>query len=277
MPTEIALLSLFGMICVAVAAAFALERPYNIVAESWRQTTSLLLRRPSLFFAALAIFALRAVLSFGLMRAPVNVLSKFAINIILQACIIIALAHVALRLHRGLIRNEWLSVFTSGRREWRMAFYVLCCWALLGVVGGLPLPAPPMVSKDMAGLMGVSLSMIVVFLKSALLLGGPAASLDEPHPLRRALDSFRRAPVSMFALILITGFLGDTIGETMNALRFFTHGSQVVFFLSRPLVLFAQTFLFALSEFALVILLTRICEDRYELETRNAAHNFNWL
>ena len=274
MPSVITVLVLLALAILLVAATRSYERPYNIIGESYRQTVLLLRTRPQWLFYSFVIYLVQMILPIGLFSAPISVVGKIAGSIVLQALFIFVLAHIALRLHRGLIRDEWPSFPISGARERRMALYVLLCWAIVGVVGQLPFPV---ISEDISAVLGTLVSLLTLATKAALATCGPAASLDDPQPLRRAIASFRRAPVTVLTVVFVFQFIGDTIGQVFAVADHFSGHAWIVGLLSRPVTLVAQTFFFAMSEFALVILLTRIWENQYEPETRYAAHNLGWV
>ena len=276
MPMQVAVPYLLAVAGLFVAAFLSYERPYNILRESWRQTIVLLRNRPKWLVYAFGIYALQAALSSIVFSAPISVISKILLSIVVQASAIFTLAHVALRLHRGLICNEWQSSLIAGVRERRMALYVLACWVIFGILGHLPIPSPPSIAPKWSIVLGFGVYLLVLTAKAALMSCGPAASLDDPQPMRRAIVSFRRAPVAMLTIIFTVGFLAETVGQVLEVANYFSGHAWIVGMLSRPIILLAQTFLFAFSEFALVILLTRIWEDHYEPQTRYAPHNLSW-
>lgn len=273
-PPVVAALTLLALTILLVAATRSYERPYNIIGESWRQTILLLRARPQWLSYAFFLYLVQMILSALLFSAPISVLSKIASSIAVQAVVVFALAHIALRLHRGLICDEWPRFPLLGARERRMALYVLLCSAIIGVAGHLPLPV---ISAEISAILGNLVSVLILLTHAALATCGPAASLDDPQPLRRAIASFRRAPVTVLTVVFVFQFIGETIGQILTVAYHFSGDAWIVGLLSRPVTLLAQTFFFAMSEFALVILLTRIWENQYEPETRYAAHNLGWV
>jgi len=265
------------LIGVAVAWSSWL-RPLGIVVEGWRQTANLLRRRSPL---PLYVFGF-----LGAQRlAPLLIASRPAaapwvavvLLVLIKALVVYALAHVAYRLHRGLIYGEWDRGLTWGERERRMALYVLFAWTIATIVGNLPIPAPPSVPQLLVTPFALGLAIATFVLKTFLALTGPAASLDDPAPLRQSVKSIFREPVGIFCLVasiaLMMEILKQVFGLALRASSAVTllHGAVV------GLSLLAEALVFIVAEFALVIALTRTWEDVYEPETRSAAHNLNWL
>jgi hypothetical protein len=80
--------------------------------------------------------------------------------------------------------------------------------------------------------------------------------------------------VAIFAIVVIVqltvAFLNAVFGLATGA-------SLELAILRGAITLFVTTCFYILSEFALVIALTRVWENHYEPETRYAPHNLNWL
>ncbi|MDR3424158.1 MAG: hypothetical protein P4M13_03640, partial [Alphaproteobacteria bacterium] len=98
--------------------------------------------------------------------------------------------------------------------------------------------------------------------------------LDDPKPLRRSIASVYLEPVAAFSLVMMIRLGVELLNQGFGLLPAEPLGLAI---LRAAITLVAATFAYILSEFALVILLTRIWEDRYEPETRYAAHNLNWF
>jgi len=276
MPSEIALVALAGIIGLALAGFYASPRPYNILTESARRTFECLRRRPALFAWACGLFAAQEVAPALISYLPAPPLAIYAALLAAQTVIIYALAHVALRLHRGLILGEWAPGVTWGRREHRMAAYVTLCWLALGAFRLILIPAPPTISQAAYQYAGAVLAFLALVMKAALALTGPAASLDDPRPISRALRSFMRQPVALLLIVVAVGFFGD-LGNDAFKLFLRPLSPSPVFQVALDVVVIGlMALLLFLSEFAVALALTRIWEDHYEADTRGAAHNFGW-
>ncbi|QEN85715.1 hypothetical protein FZC33_05635 [Labrys sp. KNU-23] len=277
LPIEVSLVIFVILVAIGIAGFFASSRPYNIFAESWRQAFVTILRQPGLFLAAWLIFAIQELvppLSF-LVAWPSGLVQIGAL-VAFHALMTYLLARVALRLHRGLIHGEWRPIIPTGARARRMGFYVLLCWAVIGMLKHPPLPSSPMPYEQLVR-GAVLLSYALGFLATAgLALVGPAASLDERRPIRTSLRTAWREPISI--LVIIIG-IGLQIGFVMEGANLaLSHYPQIgeLRLVAAPIVWAFMALVLFMSEFALVIFLTRVWEDRYEENTRDAAHNFNW-
>ena len=276
MPSEIALVALAGVIGLALAGFYASARPYNILAESARRTFACLRERPTLFAWACALFAAQEAAPPLLSYLPAPPLAIYAALLAAQTLVVYALAHVALRLHRGLILGEWAPGVTWGRREHRMAAYVTICWLALGAFRMILIPAPPTISLAAYQYAGAALALLAFVLKAALALTGPAASLDDPKPIARALRSFARQPAALLLIVVGIGFFGD-IGNDVFKLFLRPLSPAPAFQIGLDIIVIAlMALLMFIAEFSVALALTRIWEDHYEADTRAAAHNFNW-
>ncbi|WP_448956414.1 hypothetical protein [Labrys neptuniae] len=276
-PIELSLIVFVILVGIGIAGFFASSRPYNIFAESWRKALVTVVRQPVLFLAAWLIFACQEVVppaSF-LVTWPSG-LTQIGLVIAFQALMTYLLARVALRLHRGIIHEEWSPVWPTGARARRMGFFVLACWAVIGVLKHPPLPSAPVPHEQLVRA-AILLSYALGFLATAgLALVGPAASLDERRPIRTSLQTALREPISI--LVIIVG-ISLQIGFAMGGANLLVSNySQIgdLRMLAAPIVWAFMALILFMSEFSLVIFLTRVWEDRYEEDTRNAAHNFNW-
>jgi len=277
MPFEVALATFVALVGIGLGAFFSSARPYNIIAESWKQTLATVRCRPRLFAYAWGVFAIREAALFALSSTQwPSVWLFIAARAALQAFVIYVLAHIALRLHRGLILGEWAPGVTVGRRERRMALYVVLCWLIVGALTYPPIPPPPLLSAMAFKSVGLVFSCLAFLAKAALALTGPAASLDDPKPLTRSVRSFAREPVAILLIIVALEFMVDTSGEAIGLFLRAYLDSPTIRLILEPFVLALMAFVLLFSEFALVIALTRIWEDHFEPETRAAAHNFNW-
>lgn len=274
---EVSLVIFVILVGIGIAGFFASARPYNIFVESWRQAFVTILRQPGLFFAAWLIFAIQELVPpMSFLVAWSSGLIQIGLLIAFHALTTYLLARIALRLHRGLIHGEWRPVITTGARARRMGFYVLLCWAVIGVLKHPPLPGSPVPYEQFVR-GAVMLSYALGFIATAgLALVGPAASLDERRPIRTSLRTAWREPVSI--LVIIIG-ISLQIGFVMEGANLaLSHFPQVgdLRLLAAPIIWAFMALVLFMSEFSLVMFLTRVWEDRYEEDTRNAAHNFNW-
>lgn len=266
------------LIVVGVATAVSGLRPYGIIAQSARQAIDVVRFRSRLALVALSLFVLQAAAPRLIVRfSTSNLWGVVAILFLVEALSIYALAHVAFRLHRGLIYGEWRQGLTWGGRERRMAIYVLCGWALVTVIGHLPIPAPPWIAPALAPLFAAALSVCAFLAKMLLALMGPAASLDDPKPLRRSISSVAHEPAGVFAVVAMMRLMLALLTLVFGLVVEMSSGVAIARWGAVGLSLVAATYVFILSEFALVIALTRTWEDHYEAETRYAAHNVTWL
>lgn len=274
---EISLIIFVILVGIGVLGFFASSRPYNILGESWRQTFATIRRRPGLFLAAWLFFAIQETVppATFLIAWPFGLL-QVGVLLVFYATMTYLLAHIALRLHRGLILGEWSPLLPTGARARRMGFYVLLCWAVIGLLKHPPLPNSPL-SHDLI-MRGILLSSSALSLAATVgfAVVGPAASLDERRPIRTSLRTALQDPVSL--LVIIIG-VSMQIGLVMEVARLaLSNYSQIgdLRMLAAPIVWAFMALILFMSEFSLVIFLTRVWEDRYEEDTRNAAHNFNW-
>ncbi|PRH89228.1 hypothetical protein C5L14_01135 [Labrys okinawensis] len=274
---EVSLIIFVILMAIGIAGFFASSRPYNIFAESWRQAGMTIIRQPVLFLAAWLIFAVQELVPpMSFLVAWPSGLVQVGLLIAFHAMTTYLLARIALRLHRGLIHDEWRPVFPTGGRARRMGFYVLVCWAVIGLLKHPPLPGAPVAHEQLVR-GAILLSYALGFMATAgLALVGPAASLDERRPIRTSLRTALREPITL--LVIIIG-ISLQIGLVMEAANLaLSRYPQIGGFrlLAAPVVWAFMALVLFMSEFALVIFLTRVWEDRYEEDTRNAAHNFNW-
>ena len=275
LPVELIIVALGFVATLGLFAWRSKPAPYNIFAESWRQAIELVRRRPKLAIFALLLFLGQLAAPLLIARyAPKHSWVAAGVLVGVQALLIYVLAHVAYRLHRGLIYGDWKQGLNFGTRERRMALYVVAGWFVVAVLARLPVPTAPFIHPILTSAIGAGLSLLAFVVKVFLSLMGPAASLDDPTPLRRSLTSVAREPVAAFAIFTMIYLSVFLLNQLFNliAIRMPTLAG-----LSAALALSATTFFFILAEFALVILLTRVSEDQYEPETRYAAHNLNWF
>ncbi|MDE2579133.1 MAG: hypothetical protein KGL46_10030 [Hyphomicrobiales bacterium] len=277
MPIELALVAVVLLAGVAVAAFFAPARPYNILRESARIALRLIAQRPLLYLFALALFIVQQAAPLALAQAfALGEWTPIVIGAVLQGALIYVLAHIAYRLHRGVIFREWKPGVTWGRAENRMGLWVLGGWAAVAALRNFPIPPPPVLSLTTAQIAAGIVVVLVFVLKAALALVGPAASLGDPAPLSRSIASFRQEPASVLAIIIGIGLAADLGVSLIFMLPQHLPKDMLVDLAIRALLVCLMTFVFVLSEIALVIALTRIWEDHYDSDTRNAAHNFDW-
>src|SRR5271165_5196705 len=276
-PFDALMLGLFCLALVGATGVLSELRPFQIVGESARQCLQLLRDRSRLPLYASGFLTFQAVAPSFIALHRVQLWIAIAVVILVQALSVYALAHVAYRLHRGLIYKEWAKGLTWGRQERRMALYVLFGWSLVTLAGNFPVPAAFHRGPTLHLLAGVTISISVFILKTFLTLIGPAASLGAPKPLWRSIASVVREPAGIFSLValirLMLELLRQVFGLAMGALAGFEIAQWLIMLASQG----AMTFLFVLSEFAIVIALTRTWDDHYETETRHAAHNLNWF
>ena len=276
MPNEIALVALAAILGLGIAGFYASPRPYNILAESWLRAVECLRRRPALFAWACGLFAAQEIAPLLISHAPAPPWSLYAALLVAQTVVIYALAHVALRVHRGLILGEWAPGVSWGRREHRMAMYVVLCWLAIGAFRHILIPAPPAISPAAFQYAGAVIALLSFVMKAALALTGPAASLDDPRPVSRAVRSFVRQPVGVSLVVMTIGFAADLANEAFKLFLRPLSDSPLFQVSLDCVVVGLMAFLLLLSEFAVAIALTRIWEDHYEPDTRSSAHNFNW-
>ncbi|MFC2251035.1 hypothetical protein ACETRX_15515 [Labrys portucalensis] len=277
LPIEVSLIIFVILVAIGIAGFFASSRPYNIFAESWRQACVTIIRQPGLFLAAWLIFAVQEVVPpLSFLVAWPSGLVQIGLLVAFHALTTYLLARVALRLHRGLVHGEWRPIIPTGARARRMGFYVLSCWAVIGLLKHPPLPGSPAPHEQLVR-GAVLLSYALGFMATAgLALVGPAASLDEPRPIWTSLRTAWREPISILVIIIGIGLQIGFVMEGANLLL--GHYPQIgeLRLVAAPVVWAFMALILFMSEFALVIFLTRVWEDRYEEDTRSAAHNFNW-
>jgi hypothetical protein len=266
------------VVVLAIAAVLSHVHPYGILRESWRQT--IMAARPQwrLF--------LWALLAFVIMTAAHPLLLRFArpdfrlvtiAHVVIQGVVVYFLAHIAYRIHRGLIHSEWKPGLTFGRRERRMALYVLFVWAVTTTIAHLPIPAPPVIPKEVVPFIGLALWIIAFAVKALLAVAGPAASLDDPAPLRRSIATLRKEPVGALTVVVAVALILQLAEQTFRLVAGLLAGHAKLQWASAASLVGVFTFMFIFAEFALVIVLTRSWEDLYEAETRYAPHNTDWL
>ena len=125
--------------------------------------------------------------------------------------------------------------------------------------------------------MAVLVSYALGFLATAgLALVGPAASLDERRPIRTSLRTALREPISVLVIIIGVSLQIGFVVELANLALSHCQDISILRYLAPPIVWAFMALVLFMSEFALVIFLTRAWEDRYEADTRGAAHNFRW-
>lgn len=275
LPFDVTIVVLLGITALGVAAVLSPPKPYGIILESWRQSVALLRFRSRLALYVLGLFIIQlgAPLLIAL-HPPKNLWVAAGFLVCVQSLVIYALAHVGYRLHRGLIYHEWQAGVSWGARERRMALYVLACWIVTIALGRLPIPAPALVGPVWTSIIGAVMWLLTFVVKVLLAMVGPAASLDDPNPLRRSIASVFREPVAAFSLVTMIRLGVELLNQAFDLLPAEPLGLAI---LRAAITLFAATFAYILAEFALVILLTRVWEDRYEPQTRYAAHNLNWF
>ena len=157
-----------------------------------------------------------------------------------------------------------------------MAVYVVLCWLAIGAFRHILVPAPPSISVAAFQYLGAVIGFLSFVMKAALALTGPAASLDDPKPLSRAIRSFARQPAALLLVAVAIGFFGDIANEVFKLFIRPLSPSPIFQVSLDILVVCMMAFILFVSEIAVVIALTRIWEDHYEPDTRAAAHNFNW-
>jgi len=275
LPFIVTIIVLLALAALGVAAGVSAPAPYGIIRESWRQTLDVFRYRSLLPLFAFALFFVQIAAPLAInLYPPENQWVAAAFLVLAQALVTYALAHVAYRLHRGLIYGEWAAGLSFGARERRMALYVLASWFFVTILSHLPIPAPPLIAPAVAPILGAALWLQAFVVKVLFALIGPAASLDDPKPLRRSIASVWREPAAIFAIVVIVQLTLTFLNAVFSLA---TGASLGLAILRGGITLLATTFFYILSEFALVIVLTRVWEDQYEPETRYAAHNLNWL
>ena len=276
-PFDALMLALFCLALISATGVLSELRPFQIVGQGARQCLQLLREGNRLPLYAFVFLTFQELAPSFIAAHGVQLWTAIGIVILVKSLSVYALAHVAYRLHRGLIYKEWVKGLSWGRQERRMALYVLLGWSLVTLAGNFPMPAAFHRGPTSDLLAGVMISISVFILKTFLALIGPAASLGDPKPLRRSISSVVREPAGIFSLValirLMLELLRQAFGLATGALAGFEIGQWLIMLASQG----AMMFLFVLSEFAVVIALTRTWEDHYEDETRHAAHNLDWL
>jgi len=277
-PLALTFFAVPALAALAVAGFGSFLRPFGIILESWRQTVDLLRYRYRLALYAFGFFAVQRLAAPLISFFPgTRLWVAVALAVLVKALVVSALAHVAYRLHRGLILGEWDRGLSFGAGERRMALYVLLTWVVVTMVGNSPIPAPPSVPHFFVLPLAVTVWTADLVLKGLLALTGPAASLDDATPLWRSVRSAFQEPSGIFSLVVMVRLIMEIFSQAIWVL------SRV--FPDRPifagtiicLSVVGETVIFLLAEFALVIALTRTWEDLYEPDTRRAAHNLDWL
>ena len=200
-----------------------------ILREAGRLFVELARERSLLLAAAtLAVFA-RPLGSFAI-AASVGAagLWPFVLDQALMLVTHLALALVALRLHRRIVFDDRSPLWTFGCREIRMLIFAAAVWAILDLLRFLPLAAifgltrfwPPQTIMPLMGYVQIGISVLGLVLQTLLAMTGPSVSLDDPQPLRRSLKTARWCfiPVATF-VILLSG-----PGFVLNFLAMQAHG-----------------------------------------------------
>ncbi len=277
-PLAMLMFVLVALAAIAIAAAVSGLRPFDILRQSARLAPEIARLRPRIALSAVGFYSAQQIAPPVIVRyVSSNLFVTLALIVLVQAASVYALAHVAYRLHRGLIYAEWRPGLSWGRRERRMALYVLSGWALIGFISRAPALAPFRFTPAAALLVGAAVSVLALFVKVALALMGPAASLDDPAPLRRSIASAAREPAGVFAVVAIAQAMLTLVSLAFGLIDEWASGVAIAAYGVAALSVIAATYVFAVTELALVIALTRAWEDVYEPETRYAAHNAMWL
>jgi len=276
-PIEIALIYLVVLIGIAIGGFFSSSRPYNILAESWRQALATTRYKPWLFFFAWLIFAAQEMMPHATFLVSWSSgFVQVAALVLFQAIATYLLAHIAFRLHRGLIHDEWVPLIPRGRYARRMALYVVLCWAVIGLLKHPPLPLPPVPHERTFQAVVLFCYGLGFVATAALAVVGPAASLDERRPIHTSIRTALREPIAILVIIISISILISLVVEGLNFALGLYPDLPMLRLAAAPLIWGFMAFILFMSEFALVIFLTRVWEDRYEEDTRRALHNFNW-
>ena len=256
---------IFIALCVGalgIAAILSAIQPYGVIRESGRQMVLAARNHTRLVVWALVAFSaleIASPLTARYVRIDPRIVALTLL--VVQGVVLYLLAHIAYRLHRGLIYGEWKAGLTFGRQERRMALYVLFAWALTTVIAHAPVPAPPHISPELAQAIGIALWVAAFATKVLLALVGPAASLGDPAPLRRSIASLRQEPVGILSVVVMIALMLQIVEAAFRLGTGALAGFQFLPWMCAPPLVVAFTCVFVLAEFALVIALTRTWED----------------
>lgn len=269
------------VIVVSVAilgrAWFSEIRPFDILRQSlvrlpgfvrsrWRLSLMILL--------ACLLLPFGSLVAGGLIRLPAL---RTGAGLIWQGLFTALLALIAIRIHRGLIKREIIDGLRFGHRERRMVAYVIAVWLAMTILKLIPIAAleagAPFAAARILEALTTPLS---ILLTAALVLVGPAASLDDPTPLRTAISSFRAQPLAILAIVLLTQLMWGLGGL---ALALVATGIGIdsplqVVTIGFSIALIAAVFI--VSEQALAIALTRVRLNVYDEDTRGRDYNADW-
>lgn len=273
----------FSIIVIVVSAAilgrawFSEIRPFDILRQSfirlpvfvrmrWRLSLTILFACLLLPFGSLVIG--------GLIRPPVF---RTVAGLIWQGLFTAFLALIAIRVHRGLVKSEIIDGLRLGPRERRMAAYVVAVWLAMSIIKLIPIAAleagaPFAVARILEALA----TPLTILSTAAFVLVGPAASFDDPNPLRTALASFKAQPFAILAIVLLTQLMWSLGGLSlaMVAMGFGLDSPLQAVTIGLSIALIGAVFI--VSEQALAIALTRVRENVYDDDTRGRDYNADW-
>jgi hypothetical protein len=273
----------FSIIIIVISVAilgrawFSEIRPFDILRQSllrlpafvrsrWRLSLTILL--------ACLLLPFGSLVASGLIRPPVL---RTGAGLIWQGLFTALLALIAIRIHRGLIKREIIDGLRFGPRERRMAAYVVGVWLAMTILKLIPIAAleagaPFAVARILEALA----TPLTILLTAALVLVGPAASLDDPTPLRTALASFRAQPFAILAIVLLTqlmwGLGGLALAVVATGVGLDSPLQLVTIGLSIALI----AAVFIVSEQALAMALTRVWVNVYDEDTLGRDYNADW-
>jgi len=187
------------------------------------------------------------------------------------------LALVAVRVHRRIIFRDHSNRILIGRRERRMALYVVSALVAIALVRLVPYAAAAFLGAKGAAL---SLAQAAAFCLSWALVVlfayvGPSASFDDPAPFAVSRTSVVAQPIASVTLVLVSQLLLGMIGLAMTSVVVFGQLNLLLIGLVAIVAVAAMVATFLVAETAMAIALTRIRENVYD-DTRAREYNADW-
>lgn len=276
---KLALSLILVLVCAGILLRgyFSEIRPFGIVKEAARQCPAIVRRQPVVvlwLFLPVFLAPLGAVLAQGWATWW---LPRLALGTAWQVACTVMLALAAVRLHRGIIYRDYTNRIRVGRRELRMAAFVVGAVLVIACVRFVPTVTQATLALPRVVLTVVDLSAFVLSwaLVAWFAYVGPAASFDERRPFAVSATCLRTQPVGTVALVLLTQALLGLAGLAMTSTILLGQVSDIVVVLALFATATAMVAIFVISETAMAIGLTRIRENAYD-DTRSRDHNADW-
>lgn len=271
-------LTILIVICAAgllIHAWFNVLRPFDIMLQSIRLGTRLIMERPLLAATSLTVMLLLPLGSLVSGAIAVAAWQALLLLMVWQAICTSLLALVAVRIHRRVVvrdKSRWIRL---GPIETRMVLTVLAVWGAISTVELLPVLMEPFVPRLAARGLQVASQLGSWCIAVLFVYAGPAASLQDARPFLRTVTSVRSAPSVAASLVILSRGLFALISIAVVTIISLIDTRAIIMIAAVVVLMTASVLVFFISEVAIAIALTRANENLYD-DTRSRDYNADW-